>query len=150
MKCLQLIKEDAAELALDAETLPEANQLFKLGTFICVLTAGGLRGYEGFYTDLAGLRQHLHKGKDGVIPDKVKNCNSLLSEEECKNLPHVVLPLLGNFKNRPGTALHLINLASTSMSGLETRWWIEKLVEVAKSSRDQDKRLYLKGGRSWS
>lgn len=132
VKCLHLIKEDAAELALDAETLPEANQLFKLGAFICVLTAGGLRGYEGFYTDLAGLRQHLHKGKDGVIPDKVKNCNNLLSEEECKNLPHVVLPLLGNFKNRPGTALHLINLASKSMSGLETRWWIEKLVEVAK------------------
>ena len=67
---------------------------------------------------MAGLRLHIHKGKDGTIPEKIKNRKR---NAKCKNLPHVVLSLLGNFKGDGGVSLHLINLASTGMSGLELR-----------------------------
>lgn len=135
VKCLDLIKIDADDLATDEATLSEANQLYKLGAYICICTAAGLRGYEGFFTDLAGLRLNVNKGKEGVIPDKIKKAKGekLLTEEECNNLPHVVLSLQGNFKSEGGISSHLINLASKSMSGLETRWWIEKLIDVSAS-----------------
>jgi len=51
-------------------------------------------------------------------------------EAQCQNLPHVVLCLLGDFKGEGGTNYHMINLASHSLSGLETRWWVEQLVAV--------------------
>ena len=79
---------------------------------------------------MTGLRLHIHKGKDGTIPEKIKNRKR---NAKCKNLPHVVLSLLGNFKGDGGVSLHLINLASTGMSGLEPRWWIEKLIKIAEA-----------------
>jgi hypothetical protein len=122
---LDYIKTDAAE----AETEAEANQLYKIGAFICMVTAGSLRGYEGYYADLAGLREQNHKGRDGVIPPKMTQ-NRLLTELEAKRLPHVAICLLGNFKGEGGINYHIINVANESKSGLETRWWIEKLIEV--------------------
>ena len=46
-------------------------------------------------------------------------------------LPHVVLPLLGKFKGEIGIDHHIINLANESISGLQPRWWLEKLIEIA-------------------
>lgn len=116
-----------------AETEEEANQLWKFGAFLCMCTAGSLRGYEGFYADLAGLDRHIDTGKDGVVPPGRINKNTVLSENECENLPHVVIPLIGKFKGDHFVDHHLINVASESMSGLKTRWWLEKLLKVAQS-----------------
>ena len=126
VKLLMFLKA-AAEAASSVE---EANELWKAGAFICLLTAGSLRGYEGFYADLAGLRRYLCTGVNGIVPARRINKNTILSDQECRNLPHVVIPLIGKFKGEHIVDHHLINVANTTQSGLETRWWVEKLVSV--------------------
>ena len=48
----------------------------------------------------------------------------------CTELPRVVISLQGRFKGESGVGRHVLYLASTSSSGLKTRWWMEKLVKV--------------------
>ena len=126
VEAITFLLNDAEET--DAPT--EANYLFKVGAFLTVCTAASLRGYECFYTDLSALRRFIHIGKEGVVPRRIDR-NSILTEEECMALPHVVLPLLGKFKGEIGIDHHVINLANESMSGLQPRWWLEKLIEIA-------------------
>jgi len=59
--------------------------------------------------------------------------DTLFTEEICKDLPHVTVAMLGHFKGETGVDQHLISLANESVSGLKTRWWIEKLVSVCKA-----------------
>ncbi len=61
------------------------------------------------------------------------NKSSILTEEMCRDLPHVTLCLLGKFKGETGTDHHLISIANESISGLKPRWWLEKLVTVCES-----------------
>ena len=123
---IKYIKDDAA----DSPSIDEANYLLKVGAFLTICTAASLRGYEGFYTELAGLRRFIHVGREGVVPHPL-NKATVLTEEQCMALPHVVLPLLGKFKGEVGIDHHVINLANETMSGLQPRWWLEKLVEIA-------------------
>jgi hypothetical protein len=125
---LDLIRIDAEE-AEEAGSVVEANKLCKGGAYVCILTAASLRGQEGVFLELAGLRKHLAKGRFGVVP-AVLNISTLLTEEVCRNLPHVTLCLLGKFKGETGIDHHLIALANETVSGLQPRWWIEKLVLV--------------------
>ena len=46
------------------------------------------------------------------------------------NAPRVHIAPIGKFKGETGIREHLIAVASESMSGLKTRWWMEKLLEV--------------------
>eukprot|EP00956_Cyclotella_meneghiniana_P038890 scaffold161714_cov40-Cyclotella_meneghiniana.AAC.1 len=124
---LRLIRRDAAS----AEP-PESNSLYRLGALITILTAASLRGHEGLYFDIAATRKYLEQGRHGTIPDKVLK-RPVLTEEECSNLPEVCLCLIGKFKGETGERHHSIVLANTSVSGLEPRWWIEKLLEVCAS-----------------
>ena len=125
---LNLIRIDAEE-AEGAGSVLEGNELWKCGAYVCILTAASLHGHEGFFLDLAGLRKHLAKGRGGVVPAAL-NKSTLLTEEVCKNLPHVTLCLLGKFKGETGIDHHLITLANETVSGLQPRWWLEKLVLV--------------------
>jgi hypothetical protein len=128
---LKLIGDDAKE-ADASGSIKMANELWKIGAYVCVLTAASLRGHEGFYLDLAGVRKHLHKGRTGVIPPSI-NRHTVLTEEACRYLPHVTICLLGKFKGETGTDHHLITVANETSSGLRPRWWVEKLVEVCES-----------------
>ena len=128
---LDFIKENAQELE-EQGVLAAANDVWKAGAYVCVLTTALLRRHEGFYLDLAGVREHLHKGKEGVIPARIDK-STVLSEEECKNIPHVTLCLLEKFKGETGVDHHLITVANETSSGLHPRWWVEKLVEVGQS-----------------
>jgi len=128
VKVLDLIEEDAAAAA-EQSSLEESRQLIKVGAYLAVCTVGSLRGHEGFYTDLAGLRKHITYGQEGSIPANW-DLRRILSADECARLPHVVLTLLGKFKGEKGTDHHKIGLASTTMSGIKSRWWIEQLIEV--------------------
>jgi hypothetical protein len=121
---LRLIKRDAS-----LPDNPQANTLVKLGALICILTAGSLRGHEAFYTDLTATRKYLDRGREGVIPKGVLK-RALLTEAECAQLPEVCVCLVGKFKGENGERHHLLVLANKSISGLETRWWVEKLLEV--------------------
>ena len=67
---------------------------------------------------------------NGIVPARRINKNTILSDQECRNLPHVVIPLIGKFKGEHIVDHHLINVANTTQSGLEPRWWVEKLVSV--------------------
>ena len=130
---LHLIKSDA-QSADDSGHATDASYLWKVGAYVCILTAASLRGHEGFYVELAGLRNHLKKGKYGTIPaDLAITKELILTEEVCANLPHVTLTLLGHFKGETRVDHHLIAIASATQSGLEPRWWIEKLVSVCAS-----------------
>ena len=84
---------------------------------------------KGFFLELARLRKHMSKGRAGVVP-AVLNKSTLLTKEACRNLPHVTLCLLGKFKGKTRIDHHLIILANETVSGLQPRWWIEKLVPV--------------------
>jgi hypothetical protein len=83
--------------------------------YITICFCASLRGHEGFYVDLHGLRSHINKGRcapgDGQIP-------------------HVVVPLLGRFKNEVGERHHLMFLASKTATELEPWRWIESLIGV--------------------
>ena len=115
--------------AMAADTSVEANYLWKFGAFLTVCTAASLRGYEGFYTDLAGLRGQQEKGRHGTVPHPLTK-NTILTEEQCLDLPHIAIVLRGKFKGEHTIDQHAVNIANTTSSGLEPRWWIEKLIEV--------------------
>ena len=55
---------------------------------------------------------------------------TILTEEDCLSLPHVTICLLGKFKGETGVDHHLITVANKTSSGLQARWWVEKLLEV--------------------
>jgi hypothetical protein len=125
---LDLVSKDAQE-AEQLNCATDANELWKIGAYICTLTCASLRGHEGFYFDLAGVRKHLSKGRVGMIPVGL-NRSTVLKEEDCLNLPHITICLLGKFKGKTGVDHHLITVANETSSGLCPRWWMEKLVEV--------------------
>jgi hypothetical protein len=98
IRLLELVDEDAKEVArMDA--ILEANELWKVGAYVCVLTAASLRGNEGFYLDLAAMLKHVSKGRNGIVPAGL-NKSSILKEKDCLNLPHITICLLGKSKVR--------------------------------------------------
>ena len=101
------------------------DMLFKVGAAIAVGVAGSLRGNEIFFLDLAGTRELLPRGKDGVVPP-----NPLKKGTNLKGAPYVHLALQGKFKGENNVRHHLIAVASFTMSGIQTRWWIEKLIAI--------------------
>jgi len=123
VKLLDRIKEEALR-----QPTQIANELYKVGTAIAVSQAGSLRGPETFMLDLAGIRKHIMLGKHGIMPD-----NPLHVGTDLFDAPHVYLALIGKFKGENGVREHLVPVASKSLSGLETRWWVEKLIEVRES-----------------
>ncbi len=96
---------------------------------MCILTATSLRSHEGFYLDLASIWKHINKGRTGIISAGLDK-HTVLSEETCRNLPHVTICLLGKFKGETGVDHHLIMVANDSSSGLRPWWWLDKLIEV--------------------
>jgi hypothetical protein len=51
---LALMRADKEE-AEEAGSILEANELWKVGAYVCMLTAALLCGHEGFYLELVGL-----------------------------------------------------------------------------------------------
>ena len=83
-----------------------------VGAYSVICYVGSLRGNEGFLLDLYGLRLYLDEGR------------------EPNSKPHVVVPLLGRFKNELGEQYHLILMAAVTGSGLSPRKWLEWLVQA--------------------
>ncbi|KAL7549158.1 hypothetical protein ACHAWF_014052, partial [Thalassiosira exigua] len=128
VKLLELIEIDA----LAEDDVAAANELWKLGAYVTVSLASSLRGNEAFMMDLAGMWMHIDKGREGVAPAKVDK-NTVLSEQECLNLPHVALCLFGKTKGETVFDHHIINVANETQSGLRPRFYVEKLLDVCKS-----------------
>ena len=121
---LRRVRRDAEEGSTE-----QARLLYKFGALIAILTAGSLRGHEGLFLDLAATRKYIDQGRSGVIPTNVLK-RAILSEQECSQLPEVCICLIGKFKGETGERYHSIVVANVSQSGLDTRWWLEKLLEV--------------------
>lgn len=64
-----------------------------MGAAIATALAGSLRGPEVFMLDLGGIRKHVEKGKDGVLP-----VNPLKAGVDLTRAPHVYLALVSKFK----------------------------------------------------
>jgi hypothetical protein len=125
---LQLMAEDAKEVEqLGANS--DANKLWKVGAYVCMLTIASLGQHEGFYLDLAEMQNHLSNGRVGTIPVGLHK-SMVLTEDVCLKLPHIMVCLLGKFKGEKGVDHHLITVANETSSRLCPRWWMEKLVEV--------------------
>ncbi len=99
---------------------------------MCVLRAASLCGHKGFYLDLAGIRKHIDKGRTGYIPPSIDK-HTILTEEMCKDLPHITMCLLEKFKGKTGVDHHLMMVANKTISGLGTCWWMEKLIKVCQT-----------------
>ena len=121
LKVLDMIKSEAARQ-------PEhvSFEMLKVGVAIVVGLCGSLRGPEIFMLDLAGVREILHRGKDGVMPSR----DPLKAGVDLSNVPHIHLALMGQVKGEHGVRQHLVAIASKTKSGIDARWWIEKLVDV--------------------
>jgi hypothetical protein len=104
VKILEMIK-----LEMEERETEEAWSLVRFGALIAVLTAALLRGYEGFYLDIAATRSHLNDCRHGKIPNKFKR-NQLLTEAEVMKLPSVCICLVGKFKGETGERYHSIVL----------------------------------------
>lgn len=91
---------------------------------------------------LAGLRKHLRRGRRGSVPSGY-SISSTFTEEEISNLPHVVICLFGEFKAETGTDYHMVIAANVTTSGLEVRWWLEKLVEVCEQEGRKEGPVFL-------
>jgi len=119
-RLLTLLKEEAEE-----QEHHVAREFFKVGAAVALAVCGSLRGNEVFMLDLGALRRHIDLGKQGTLPDDPMKAGTDLSQA-----PHVIIPLLGQFKGELGFRYHIMSLASTTSSGIELRWWMEKLIQV--------------------
>ena len=120
VRLLTLLKEEAEE-----QEHHVAREFFKVGAAVALAVCGSLRGNEVFMLDLGALRRHIDLGKQGTLPDDPMKAGTDLSQA-----PHVIIPLLGQFKGELGFRYHIMSLASTTSSGIELRWWMEKLIQV--------------------
>ena len=60
----------------------------------------------------AGLRKHIALGRDGVIPrDPMK------AGKDLSGAPHIIIPLLGEFKGELGYRYHLSPLQALRAQG---------------------------------
>lgn len=82
------------------------------GCFYVISFVCALRGEEVPLTNLAGIRQHLAESKQNKVP-------------------HVIIALLGRFKNEHGDSnYHLLPVVNITSSGIEVRKWIERGVSM--------------------
>ena len=81
-----------------------------VGGVLAVLVGGALRGGEVLLMKASGLVKRRLHGRDH--PDH----------------PHVVISLMGRFKNKTGETNLLLMLALVTQSGIEIRKWVEQLI----------------------
>jgi hypothetical protein len=124
VRVLELVKEEIQDAPPGL-----ARDLYKFGAAVAVAQCGSLRGPEVLTMDLAGMRTHIDLGREGTVPDEPMKVGQDLS-----GVPHLFFTLLGKFKGENGVRQHMICVASTTVSGIEARWWIENLLQ----SREQE------------
>ena len=94
-------------------TSPQRKRWVSLvGCYLIVTFACSLRGNEGFMLDLYGLISHVNDGRND------------------DTTPHVVVPLLGRFKNEIGERMHLMLSVNITKSGFKVRMWIERWIKT--------------------
>ena len=119
-KVLHLILENLEEeLEKEKAGSYESRNIIMIGSFLLIGFVCGLRGNEIFLVEAEGIQSMIDKGR---------------MEDDLK-LMHVVVPLLGRFKNEDGERWHVMVSVSVTDSKFQVRKWIERLVEVLKKER---------------
>ena len=90
-----------------------------LGAYLTIGFVCAFRGNEVFMVEAEGLQRMIREGR---------------SEVETEN-SHVVIPLLGRFKNEDGEKWHLMVSVNTTESGIKARFWTEKLALLLKEEK---------------
>ena len=91
-----------------------------VGCYLLITFTCSLRGNEGFMMDLYGLISHIKDGRSDVVT------------------PHVVIPLLGRFKNEVGERLHLMLSVNETKSGFQVRMWVERFLRILMNEGKRD------------
>ena len=94
-------------------TFHQKRWLAMVGCYLVTVFVLSLRGNEGFMVEAGGLTNHLPHGRD-----------------RSEDLPFVVVPLLGRFKNEDGEKWHLMLSVSVTASGFRVRHWIERVCNI--------------------
>ena len=87
-----------------------------------------LRGPEIFLLDLGALND---KWKEGKIGDWSEG-DPLAPGKDLDTAPYVRLELIGEFKNESKTRTDAFHIPPKTRSGIEVRWWLNKLRRVRK------------------
>ena len=88
--------------------------IIMVGSMFVIGFVMALRGNELFMVDAKGLWKHRNEGRTEM--------NSKLN--------HVVVPLLGRFKNEDNQRLHLMVSVENTLSGIQVRLWVDRLIGV--------------------
>ena len=114
-----ILNQFEGEIVSDEVPSERKRWLVMCGTLLLLGFVLSLRGPECFMVEAHGLISHLHYGT-----------------EPNENIPFIVIPLLGKFKNEDGERWHLMLLVSRSASGFEIRKWVESLVHILKLEKN--------------
>ena len=109
-----IMKNLEEELEEEELSTIDRRNVIMLGSFLVIGFVCALRGNEIFLVEAEGLVKMIEKGK---VEDEEK-------------LHHVVIPLLGRFKNEDGERWHLMVSVPITSSGIQARKWIERLASL--------------------
>ena len=109
---IQILNNIDKELIEGEEEYKRKRFLLLVAVYLVVSYVSSLRGCEGFMMERSDLVKHIDRGKQD--PD----------------LPHVVVPLLGQFKGETGERCHLLMMVNTTESGIEVRKRMERVVQL--------------------
>jgi hypothetical protein len=114
-----MLKNLEKDLELEVLSKKAKREIVMIGAFMIIGFVCALRGNEIFLVEAEGVQSMIHKGK----------------VEKDPKLQHVVIPLLGRFKNEDGERWHVMLSVAVTDSNLEVRKWTEKLVAVLAEER---------------
>ena len=105
-----------------------ARLAWKVGAAVVVGMVCSLRGPEIFLLDLGALNDKWKNGKTGDWPEG----DPLAPGKDVDTAPYVRLELIGEFKNESNTRTYAFHIPPKTRSGIEVRWWLNKLRRVRK------------------
>lgn len=108
-----MLRSMREEMSYVGISIGRKRDLIMAGSYMAVLYGGSLRGNEGLMMSGDCLRDHIGIGRDDTTHGS-----------------HVVVGLVGHFKNERGARMHAIPIVDRTRSGVEVRWWLEQLKEV--------------------
>ena len=111
---LKILKNLEYEWHQDSTARDRRREITMLGSYLVICFVCALRGNEGYLVEADGVKKMILNGNEERDPD----------------MAHVVIPLLGRFKNEDGEKWHVMVSANVTGSGIEVRRWIERLVGV--------------------
>ena len=119
-KILHVILNNFESELLDDETsLSKKREIIMLGSFFLTGFVCALRGNEVFLVEAEGLQGMINRGR----------------QEENPMHEHIIIPLLGRFKNEDGERWHVMLSVGVTNSKFEVRKWLERLVDILVAER---------------